>query len=339
MLFQIDVSAKTAREVPSSSLTTLGLRERYDLQEWVLHTPGILGEELLVITSEYAGFDRTAERLDVLAMDREGVLTVIELKRSAVGTAAELQALRYAAYCSTLRLADVAEMLAQYATRRSGLTVTPAEADARIRAFVGDPEFTEFGDRPRIILGAEAFSPEILATVVWLLTFGLTITCVQLRPYAVDGRLFLDSTVLVPLRETREFQIRRAVKAAGAPRAPAPEFATAEEFLAAASPDVQPLLARLRDAILANADVREEVFKTVLGYRRGDTREWVTWLQHTRYEARVALPPEVDVDPELYVRPGSGGWSIVRARTPAEVAEVLARLPIAGVEPSAGAVG
>ena len=88
MLFSVNVGTKTATAVPHVTLAQLQLRERYDLQEWILQNPSILGEELLVITSEYAGFDKTAERLDVLALDRQGALTVVELKRSAVGTAA-----------------------------------------------------------------------------------------------------------------------------------------------------------------------------------------------------------------------------------------------------------
>ena len=112
-----------------------------------------------MVTSEFSSFDRTAERLDVLAVDARGSLTVVELKRSAVGTAAELQALRYAAYCSTLSLQAVAEMLAEYESARTGTPISPEEAGRRIRAFVNDPDFVELDNRPRIILGAEEFPP------------------------------------------------------------------------------------------------------------------------------------------------------------------------------------
>jgi RecB family endonuclease NucS len=58
----------------------------------VIHNPQLPGEDLLVIIDESSGFDSTAERLDILALDRAGKLGVVELKRTAVGTAAELQA-------------------------------------------------------------------------------------------------------------------------------------------------------------------------------------------------------------------------------------------------------
>ena len=334
-LFRIDVANKTAAEVRQTTLAELGLRERYDLQEWVLHTPDVLGEPLLVVTSEFSNFDRTAERLDVLAVDTRGSLTVVELKRSAVGTAAELQALRYAAYCSTLSLQAVAEMLAEYESARTGTPLSPEEAGRRIRAFVNDPEFVELDDRPRIILGAEEFPPEITATVLWLREFGVDISCVRLRPYRVEGELLLDSAVLIPLPEARAYQIRRAEKEAAAPRPRAREVIPPEEYLATASEEVRPLLAQLRAWLLAQPGVTEEAFRSLLGYRRGAGRDWVTWLQFTRFEARVAVRPEVEIDPDLYVRRSSGGWSIVRVRTTAEAERAIELLRVSMGEPGA----
>jgi hypothetical protein len=122
MLFLVDTKMKTTTPASPESFVGLSLTERNDLQEWVLARPSLLGEDLLVVTSEFNQFDRTAERLDVLMLDRAGTLVVVELKRSAVGTAAELQALRYAAYCSTLSFDDLVEM---YAARRTGTTSPP----------------------------------------------------------------------------------------------------------------------------------------------------------------------------------------------------------------------
>ena len=107
MLFRIDIAAKQANKVAEASFAELKVLERYDLQQWILSTPELLGESLLVITTECDRFDRTSERLDVLALDEDGKLVIVELKRTAVATAADLQALRYAAYCSTWTLDDV----------------------------------------------------------------------------------------------------------------------------------------------------------------------------------------------------------------------------------------
>lgn len=328
MLFSVDIASKTASAVTHVTLAQLQLRERYDLQEWILQNPSILGEDLLVITSEYSGFDKTAERLDVLALDRRGVLTVIELKRSAVGTAAELQALRYGAYCSTLSLPDVCDLFAAYESRRAKSAVTMGEAEQRIRAFVNEPDFNALTDKPRIIIGAEEFSPEITATVLWLRTFGMDISCIRLRPYSVANQLLLDSSVIIPLPEARNFQIRREKKEAGQSQPRERDIGSPDDFVRALNDDVRPVFEHIRNWLLNNADIDEKAFQTLLSYRRASDREWVTWLQATRWEARAAIRPEVEIDPTLYVRKSQGGWSIVRARTMEEALQVESLLEL-----------
>ena len=48
------------------------LKERQHLQEWIAKNPEVLGEELLVIQKEFDGFSDTHERLDLLALDKDG---------------------------------------------------------------------------------------------------------------------------------------------------------------------------------------------------------------------------------------------------------------------------
>ena len=84
-LFRIDPSTHESEEVQEVDFTHLGFRERRNIQEWIAANPGILGEELLIIGKEFSGFDRTNERLDLLAVDVDGRLVVIELKRDDSG--------------------------------------------------------------------------------------------------------------------------------------------------------------------------------------------------------------------------------------------------------------
>lgn len=203
---------KKATEVKPESFASLKLSERFDLQEWVISNPSLLGEDLLVITSEFDGFDRTSERLDVLMLDRDGKLVVVELKRSAIGTAADLQALRYAAYCSTLSLEDTIELYAAFHGRRAGREISRDEARKAIVEFVDDPEFEELDNKPRIILAAEEFPAEMTATLLWLRTYQLDISAVRLRPYRIGEHAVLESTVLIPLPEAEDYIVRRERK-------------------------------------------------------------------------------------------------------------------------------
>ncbi|HQB07930.1 MAG TPA: hypothetical protein PK712_08720, partial [Rectinema sp.] len=52
--------------------------------------------------------------LDILALDTEGVVVVIELKLDANRSLADLQAIRYAAFCSTMTMDDVIALLAKF---------------------------------------------------------------------------------------------------------------------------------------------------------------------------------------------------------------------------------
>ncbi|MFO7904512.1 MAG: hypothetical protein R6U98_17750 [Pirellulaceae bacterium] len=312
MLFRIDTEGREAEPVSADSFSELHYHERYDIQEWVLNNPRLLGEDLLVVTSEFSGFDKTSERLDVLALDRRGKLVVAELKRTAIGTIADLQALRYAAYCSTLQLTDVAEMRAAFRTRRGNQT-SNEEALEEIQRFVEEPEFEELDDKPRIILAADDFGPEMTATVLWLRSFEVSMSCVRLTPYTVDDQLVVDSTVLIPLPEAEEFVIRREKKEASRARASS-EKPTIEEFVEGIPEDIRSFFVRLRNHVLANDDVKETVFNTLVSYRRESDNSWITWLQHTKTQVRFALPEEEDLPEQMAVKTNNG-WTTLAVTT------------------------
>jgi hypothetical protein len=321
MLFRIDTSGKVAEALPPSSFSNLTYHERYDLQEWVLNNPELLGEPLLVITSEFSGFDRTAERLDVLALDRDGRLVVVELKRSAVGTTAELQALRYAAYCSTLRLEDLAEMGAAYRSRRIQSTKAETMLD-EVRQFVEAPEFEELDDRPRIILAASEFGPELTATVMWLRSYELDIRCVRLTPYRLGDHLVVDSSVLIPLPEAEEFVIRREKKDSARSSRGRAGRPTLDEFMDAIPDELRPLFVQLRQTLAGKPNTLERVFNGLIAYRRESDRGWITWLTHTKTQVRAAIPESVEIPEEMVVK-SRDGWVTLAATDQASVATLV----------------
>lgn len=326
MLFLVDTHAKTATSLPVATFASLALRERYDIQEWVLNTPALVGEDLLVVSTEFHGWDRTAERLDVLAVDRQGKLVVIELKRTAVGTAAELQALRYAAYCSTLSLDDVAELFVRHVGTREGTSPGVEDARTRIKEFIANPQFDTFDDKPRIILAAEEFPPEITATVLWLRDYRIEMSCVRLVPYWLDGRLMVDSNILIPLPETQQYMVRKARKEVelDSSRDVVP---TIEEFIGRTGPEIQLLVQRFREWMLSRRDVQESVGKTLLSYRAVSDNAWLSWVELTRKEMRVALPPEAALD-QIESLPTNYGWTKALVRSADDLQRVIDALAV-----------
>ena len=79
-MFKVNLSENRLVRLVKRRFSELDLQERPHLQEWLAQTPEALGEELLVIQKEFDGFANTRERLDLLALDKEGRLVVIENK-------------------------------------------------------------------------------------------------------------------------------------------------------------------------------------------------------------------------------------------------------------------
>jgi RecB family endonuclease NucS len=94
-VFTVTGSAATAAQ--PITLAEAGLRERSDLQEWVLSHPEIIGDDVLVVTFEFdrwqvSGGARERDRLDVLGIGADGRLVVAELKRDRAPDTVEMQA-------------------------------------------------------------------------------------------------------------------------------------------------------------------------------------------------------------------------------------------------------
>ncbi len=79
-MYKIDKTLNRIEPLAEKSFSELGFKERQHLQEWLEHTPEALGEELLIIQKEFDGFNDTHERLDLLALDKDGNLVIIENK-------------------------------------------------------------------------------------------------------------------------------------------------------------------------------------------------------------------------------------------------------------------
>ena len=182
--------------------------ERRDIEKWVIDFPEILGEELLIITTEYDKFDKTKERLDLLAIDKNGKLVIVELKREESGKSVELQAIKYAAYCSTLTMEEVVSLRKDFIAK-NGKEQTDEEIKKDLFDFIDNADFEELDDKPRIMLVAKEFRAEVTTAVLWLRKFGVDISCIKLMPYKIDDeKIGLVSSTIIPLPEAEEYIIK-----------------------------------------------------------------------------------------------------------------------------------
>lgn len=211
LLYTVTGSA-AARAVPIT-LAEAGLRERDHLQEWVLANPEMLGGSLLVVTSEFDRWSsvrgRERDRLDVLALDPDGHLVVVELKRDEAPETVEMQALKYAAYCSQF---DATRLLAEYCAwrQRQGETLEAEEARTRLEAHlaedVGGLDNAPLKE-PRIVLMAGGFTPSTTAVAVWLRHMGIDVTLRSVRAYNTDAGPVISVSAIYPTPSVEQFTV------------------------------------------------------------------------------------------------------------------------------------
>jgi hypothetical protein len=207
-LFRIE--AGKAFAATPMTLTEAGLKEREDLQEWIIEHPEILGEDVLIVTFE---FDRwltnagqsQADRLDVLGIDSSGHLLVVELKRDKAPDTVEMQALKYAAMASRFTPETLASQHARFLTRRGKVT-SDSEALELLAAHVSELSIENLRE-PRLLLMARDFPPTVTATCVWLAERGLDITLLRFQAYRSEDQVLLTTSQLYPVPDVEEFMI------------------------------------------------------------------------------------------------------------------------------------
>lgn len=217
-MFTINRQDNRIKPVKAKSFNELGFSERKHLQEWLAHQPNALGaEELLIIQKEFAGFDETRERLDLLALDKDGNLVIIENKLDDSGRDVVWQAVKYASYCASLSKAQIVEIYQQYLDQYEPVAAdtdspaTPTNAASRICDFLNAPDLDEvklnLGNSQRLILVAANFRKEVTSTALWLLGQGINIQCFKVTPYALGEQLLINIDQIIPTPEVKELMI------------------------------------------------------------------------------------------------------------------------------------
>jgi hypothetical protein len=166
----------------------------------------------MILTNEYDRFDKTKERLDLLGLDKEGNVVIIELKRDDSGKNVDLQALKYAAYCSTLTLDRIVSIHKNYRNKCND-DISEGDSRKRILDFITSIDFEEINDNPRIILVAKEFRQEVTASVMWLRKYGLDIKCIKLTPYQLfQDKIVIEVNTIIPIPEAEDYIIQTELK-------------------------------------------------------------------------------------------------------------------------------
>lgn len=219
-MYKVDTPTNSLHSLQEVSFSSLGYTERYHLQEWLAKNPQALtrdnDDELLIIQKEFAGFDDTKERLDLLAIDKQRNLVIIENKLDDSGRDVVWQALKYAGYCANLRKEQILDIFQLYLDKYEPEETRPAaEVMAEFLECESLDEVQINQSRTqRVMMVAASFRKEVTNTALWLMQFGLRVQCFKVKPYKFNDDVFVDIRQVIPTPEAESFMIGMAQKEA-----------------------------------------------------------------------------------------------------------------------------
>ncbi len=203
-MYKVDIENKKLIKLNSTNFTTMALSEPYDIEDWIEKTPQVLGEEYLIIGRQY--ILPSGRELDLLAIDKGGSLSIIELKRDNSGTEVEWQAIKYASYCSRFLPEYIFEIYASY------LETDIEEAQTKIETFI-EVELEKLNENQRIVLVSKEFHSDVISAVLWLRDFEVDIECIRLKPYLTpDNQLIISPEKIIPLPEAKDYVVGKQKK-------------------------------------------------------------------------------------------------------------------------------
>jgi hypothetical protein len=152
------------------TLTDSSITERYDLQEFIVNSPAAffkeIGEELFLVGKELLPSKNVQDRIDLLAIDKEGATVVIELKRGN-HKLHMMQAISYAGMISTWASDEL-------------LSLLDDEKQESLTEFL-ECDTDDINRQQRLILIAEAYDYALLVGAEWLSEqYGVSISCCRI---------------------------------------------------------------------------------------------------------------------------------------------------------------
>ncbi len=207
-MLRIISKEKKIVSIENKTLKDAGYLEREDLQKMICSSETAffeeMGEDLFLIKDEVCPTDFIKDRIDILALQKDGTSVIIELKRGEN----KLQLLQAISYASMISKWDVAEFLEARA-QFSGNSIDDAQEE--IDQFLD--QIDQINKSQRVILIAEEFDYVVLSTAEWLTkNYGVDIRCYRLLLSADGEKEYLTCSCIYPPPEIREHAIKRGAK-------------------------------------------------------------------------------------------------------------------------------
>lgn len=206
-------------EIENTNFKSLNLREEH-IEEFLRKNIEVIFEDetLLVVGKQVV--NKENGRSDLTAVDENGNLVLIEIKRDVEDIkqrkeAFEFQAIRYAASYAKIKTPDdlVDKIFASYIEKYKDEfelgDLTAYEKASRILTdfLENNNALKTFNSKQRIILISSSFDKQTLSASAWLIANNVDISCFELSPMKIEDNYFIDINRILPPPSLEDFYI------------------------------------------------------------------------------------------------------------------------------------
>lgn len=189
----------------NASLSQSGRTEAYDLESWIASKPELIGSDLVIIGRQV---QTMSGPLDLLAIDHDGNLNIVELKRGQLPRESLAQAIDYASDVATWSLDKLREVCLKYTGQALEDVMADSFPDANL-------ENLSINSEQQIILVGFSIESSLERMITWLSgTYGVSINAIVLHYGRTSGGAEVLSRTMVISEEvaekraqTKKFQI------------------------------------------------------------------------------------------------------------------------------------
>lgn len=207
-MLRIDRDGRRLIPLERTTMRDGGYWERRDIQTMICRDPlpfcQELGEDIWIVGSEIEPTDVVQDRIDLLAVDRDGSAVVIEIKHDSHKLHL-LQALSYAGMIAKWEPRRFMEELQRFNHEWGNSDETRTQnaeaAKDELEQALEEEDIEVVNRTQRIILLAEEFDYEVLVTAEWLTeNYGVDIRCFRVALAKDEANDFLVCTRAYPNR-------------------------------------------------------------------------------------------------------------------------------------------
>ena len=206
-------------------LDPMRFEEERDLEDLLEQDPNLLlGDERICIISRQVPIGKS-QKVDLLALDRQGNCIVIELKRGKASRAAISQILEYAAAVAKFSFADIERFAGRWFHGQGREFTSLLALHSTFFGYeLGAMRMSAFNRQQRMVLVSEGVDVRVLDIAEYLRRMGIDLTYISYFSYQAPDELLIATKTILGTSSIKESRATYQY----APR----QFLTRERFLA-----------------------------------------------------------------------------------------------------------